>query len=179
MGAFVEAAIRSRLAARTQRRGFGGSLTVSEKAEQESCAIAAAPSYREARMFVAAQAATLEATAWLTAAQVGQLAKWGPSEAGARLAEWSRAGKIFAIRVQSQELFPSYGFDPSDGFMPLKHLANVIKVLSPRKNSWGIAIWFSAVNGVLGGKRPQDLIAERPSAVIAAARDEAQGVLHG
>jgi hypothetical protein len=192
LGAFVEGAIRSKMAARVQRRDFvARSLAASSKAEEAGCYIAADQVvgrlrdvfadalHREARMFATAQAATLEAATWLTAAQVGQLAGWDPSEADARLGQWLREGRIFAIRVESQELFPSYGLDPSGSFMPLNHLADVIKILNPHKDSWGIAIWFAAVNSCLGGKRPQDLLAERPSAVIAAAADEAQGILHG
>ena len=38
---------------------------------------------------------------------------------------------------------------------------------------------FQSVNGFLGGKRPQDLLATDPDRVIAAARDEVLGVLHG
>lgn len=192
LSAFVEGAIRSKLAARVQRRdSVARSLAASSKAEETGCYIAADQVvgrlrdvfadalHREARMFATAQAATLEAATWLTAAQVGQLAGWDPSEADARLGQWLREGRIFAIRVESQELFPSYGIDPSDSFMPLKHLADVITILSPHKDSWGIAIWFASINSFLSGKRPQDMIVDQSSAVIAAAKDEVQGVLHG
>lgn len=179
LGAFVEGAIRSKLATRVQRRDFVARSVAAGQVVGRLRDVFDDALQREARMFATAQAATLEAASWITAAQVGQLAGWDPSEADARLGQWLREGRIFAIRVESQELFPSYGVDPSDSFMPLKHLADVIKILGPHKDSWGIAIWFAGINSFLGGRRPQDLIVRQPSAVIAAAQDEVQGILHG
>jgi len=58
-------------------------------------------------------------------------------------------------------------------------VADVIGILAGHKDGWGMAYWFQSVNGFLGGKRPQDLLATDPDRVIAAARDEVLGVLHG
>ena len=61
----------------------------------------------------------------------------------------------------------------------ISFMADVIGILAGHKDGWGMAYWFQSVNGFLGGKRPQDLLATDPDRVIAAARDEVQGVLHG
>lgn len=63
--------------------------------------------------------------------------RWRVRAALPRIAQWLRGGRIFAIRIESQELFPSYGLDPSGSFMPLNHLADVIKILNPHKDSLG------------------------------------------
>jgi hypothetical protein len=42
-----------------------------------------------------------------------------------------------------------------------------------------LAYWFASVNNSLGGKRPQDLLIDQPQRVVAAAKDQVAGVLHG
>jgi hypothetical protein len=131
-------------------------------------------------MLANAQAATLQAGSWLTAAQIGELAGWTPSEADSHFACWLAQGKILAVvSPTGQELFPAYALDSSNCFAPVQQLADVIQILSPLKNSWGIAIWLASVNSYLSGKRPQDLILHHPEVVIRAAQDEAAGIHHG
>jgi hypothetical protein len=93
--------------------------------------------------------------------------------------KWKKAGQIFAIRHAGVDYFPGYGLDAGAGFRPLKPLASVIEVLAPHKDAWGMAYWFRSDNGMLGGRRPQDLLADAPERVVAAARDEVQPVAHG
>jgi hypothetical protein len=42
-----------------------------------------------------------------------------------------------------------------------------------------VAFWFAGLNSFLDDERPQDLLAFAPEQVLAAARDEIAGVLHG
>ena len=48
-----------------------------------------------------------------------------------------------------------------------------------RKYGWGLAYWFASANSLLGGKRPQDVLATSPDRVLAAAADEMAGIAHG
>ena len=123
---------------------------------------------REAAMLVAARKAVL-----------ASLAGFSPRNPSAQPNKWKRQGQIFAIHHKGIDYFPGFGLDPDRGFRPLKALADVIGILAGHKDGWGMAYWFQSVNGFLGGKRPQDLLATDPDRVIAAARDEVQGVLHG
>ena len=78
------------------------------------------------------------------------------------------------IRHRRSDYFPGYSLDPHAGYRPLKPVAVVLKILSGSKDDWALAYWFASDNSFLGGKRPQDLLAEHPERVIAAAEDELQ-----
>jgi hypothetical protein len=47
------------------------------------------------------------------------------------------------------------------------------------RSSWSIGFWFDGLNSFLDDRRPQDLLASKPEMVIAAARDEMEGLRHG
>lgn len=135
---------------------------------------------RQATMIGKARAAVLEAAEWLTAAQVAELAGLSASNPNAQTTRWKREGKIFSVKQPGEvELFPAYGLDPETGFRPVAALADVIRILGDRKDGWGLAYWFASINSYLSGKRPQDVLAQAPQKVIAAARVEAEGVQHG
>lgn len=133
----------------------------------------------EARMTAEARKGVLESGDWLTAAQIAEMAGFSPNNPSAQPNKWKREGLIFAVRHRGVDYFPSYALDLNAGYRPRKPLATVLKVLGESKDDWGLAYWFASDNSFLGGKRPQDLLAEQPERVIAAAEDERQGVAHG
>ncbi|PRD16363.1 hypothetical protein [Pantoea coffeiphila] len=134
---------------------------------------------KEAAMLVKARKAVLESGDWLTAAELTQLAQLSTANPSAQPNKWKKAGRIFAIHHNGVDYFPAYGLDKDQDFRPLKALAQVIEVFDGHKNGWGMAFWFMTANSFLGGKRPQDLLASQSTKVIAAARDEVQGIEHG
>ena len=134
---------------------------------------------KEAGMLVAARKAVLASDDWLNAAELAQLAGLSPRNPSAQPNKWKKQGQIFAIHHNGVDYFPGYGLDPDNAFRPLKALAGILAVLAPHKDGWGMAYWFMSVNGFLGGQRPQDLLSTDPDCVLAAARDEVMGVLHG
>ena len=134
---------------------------------------------KEAAMLIKARKAVLESGDWLSAVELTQLAQLSTANPSAQPNKWKKAGRIFAIHHNGVDYFPAYGLDQDEGFRPLKALAQVIEVFDGHKDGWGMAFWFLSVNSFLGGKRPQDLLATRPERVIAAARDEVQGIGHG
>ena len=71
-------------------------------------------------------------------------------------------------------VFPAEG-----GASPIPGLKDILSILYPMKNGWGVSFWFISPNALLGGKRPQDLLSTEVNRVILAARDEAVGVTHG
>lgn len=93
--------------------------------------------------------------------------------------EWEADQRIFSIVYESCRFFPAYAFPPQSGASPIPALRDVLSMLRPMKDGWGVSFWFISPNGWLGGKRPRDLLSTEPSLVISAARDEAVGVVHG
>lgn len=133
----------------------------------------------EARMTAEARKAVLESGDWLTAVQVAEAAGFSSTNPSSQPNKWKKDGLIFAIRHRGIDYFPGYAFDPQAGYRPVKMLAKVLKVFDNAKDDWELAYWFASLNSFLGGKRPQELLAEQPERVVAAAQDEVEAVAHG
>ncbi len=133
---------------------------------------------REAEMLAFAMVAVFEDADWLTAAQVAAIAGSTEKDLSAKLQEAAADGAIFFIRRSGNDYFPGYALDPEQCYRPYQAIRTVIEQLTPAKNGWSLAFWFQSINSFLGGKRPMDLLAERPDEVIAAAADESMGITH-
>ena len=133
---------------------------------------------KEARMMLRAKEAVLNGADWLTAAQVASIAGLSQKNPSAQLHKWKRDGAIFAIRRNGVDYFPGYALDPANEYRPYRSFKKVLEQFGESKDGGGLAYWFQSVNSFLSGKRPIDLLAKNPDAVIAAAADEAMGVLH-
>ena len=82
-----------------------------------------------------------------------------------------RERKIFALSHQNTIHVPSFQFDEKGH--PRPAVAKVIQILGKDTSDWGLALWFTAANGWLDGKRPVDLLRDEPEEVIQAAEQEA------
>lgn len=133
----------------------------------------------EARMTAAARKAMLLGANWLTAAQIAEIAGLSSTNTSAQPNKWKKEGRIFAIHQEGSDYFPGYGLDPKTGYRPVKALAEILGVFEGTRDGWGLAYWFGSVNSYLGGKRPQDLLIQSPSRVLAAARSEMAEIAHG
>jgi hypothetical protein len=133
----------------------------------------------ELHMLTNARQAVLASADWLTAAEVAQRASGSPTDVAISAERWQREGRLFAIRPGEVDYFPGYGFDPRDGYCPTKAMCEVLATFACSRDGWGLAYWFASVNSYLGGQRPQDLIATDPERVVAAAKVEMEGVIHG
>ncbi|MCL4182326.1 MAG: hypothetical protein KJ011_02655 [Burkholderiaceae bacterium] len=134
---------------------------------------------KEAAMLARSRKAVLGGADWLTAAQVAELAGLSATNPSTQPNKWKRQGQIFAVHHNGVDYFPGYGLDPQAGWRPRKAMKRVLEVFGDNKDGWGLAYWFASVNSLLGGRRPQDVLATEPERVIAAAQDEIQDVVHG
>lgn len=142
------------------------------------------PSYKliEAKMTADARSAVLNTGQYLTAVQVAEMAGFSKTNPSAQPNRWKQDGMIFAVNHNGVDLFPGYALEPATKYRPYKTVADVIKVFENRKDAWALAYWFASVNSFLGGVRPQDMLAQHPDRVIAAAKDEfgeLTGSVHG
>jgi hypothetical protein len=133
----------------------------------------------EARMMVDAKTTILKSGDLVTAGEIAKLAGYSPNNPSAQPNRWKRDGAIFAIHYKGTDYFPMYALNPDENYRPYKALAEVLRTFGEAKDSWGLAFWFAGVNGFLDDERPQDLLGAHPEEVIAAARDEMEGVQHG
>ncbi|SDP02657.1 hypothetical protein SAMN04490202_2616 [Pseudomonas reinekei] len=95
------------------------------------------------------------------------------------LSVWVGESRIFKIEYDGCSLFPSYAFSTKASITPQAGLQEVVTILSQMKGGWAMAFWFISPNSFLGGRRPQDLLAQMPHQVVLAAQDEVEGNTHG
>ncbi len=132
----------------------------------------------EAEMKAAAITKILESGDLVTAADIARLAGYSSSNPSSQPNRWKKAGLFFAVPHKGADYFPLYALDPQNGYKPYPVVSKVLSALK-NKDAWGNAFWFASLNGYLGGKRPQDLLATDPERVLGAAEDEAVGLQHG
>lgn len=123
--------------------------------------------------------AVLEGVEWLSAKQLCIFAGFGFNPPNNFPRQWREEHRIFSIELRGVEHFPSYVLDPTHGYQPFEALAKVIEIFGDTRDGWGLASWFLVANSYLDGRRPQDLLANQPERVIAAAQDEQRGMVHG
>src|ERR1700731_462948 len=133
----------------------------------------------QARMMVDAKSAILNSGDLLPAGEIAKLAGYSANNPSAQPNKWKRDGAIFAIHHKGTDSFPIYALNPDENYRPYKAVADILRVFDDTKDSWGLAFWFAGLNSFLDDQRPQDLLAADPERVIAAAKDEVEGVQHG
>ena len=125
----------------------------------------------QARRNAEARRRFLEEFAALTSGEVADLAHSRASNRASLANRWRDEGKVFAVRVGDQQLYPAFQFD--DHGRPLNVIAAALKHFGEGALSdWQTALWFTSANGWLGGKRPVDLLKDQPVAVAEAASRE-------
>lgn len=135
--------------------------------------------FKERNMAISAMQGLLISTSWITTQDLKALQNSALGHSNEDPNDWERLGLIFSIEMYGVKLFPFYALNPDVGYVPVKILMEILGIFSDQKGSNAIAFWFASVTGVLGGKRPQDLLRSHPELVLAAAKDYALGITHG
>ena len=133
----------------------------------------------QASMQAEARAHVLGSGDYVRASEIAKLAGYSENNPSAQPNKWKREGAIFAIEHNGADYFPLYGLDPEKSYKPYPPLAEVLAVFHGARSGWSIAFWFAGLNSFLDDRRPQDLLATNPNLVVAAARDEMEGLQHG
>lgn len=120
--------------------------------------------------------AVLRGTEWLTSLEVGQRQNPGATNLHAVGSRWKSERKVFFIEHRGLTLFPKYIFDELGN--PLPAVAELLEIFAGYR-PFRIASWFESTNSMLGGRRPREMLASDPKAVVEAARDHVVGPVHG
>lgn len=88
-------------------------------------------------------------------------------------------GEIFSVEYQGLAYYPDYAFLDNEDAILIAGLAEVITVLRPSRDGWGMAFWFRSPNNFLGGQRPEDVLHQAPQAVFSAACVEIDDFMPG
>ncbi len=123
-----------------------------------------------AQRLAEARATLLAEFGAFTSEDLHRLAGSRASNRAALAADWRKARRVFAVEHQGRTLFPAFQFD-AEG-KPLPVIREVLAALGDRHFGWPTALWFTASNGWLDGRRPVELLVADPGAVVAAAARE-------
>jgi hypothetical protein len=83
-------------------------------------------------------------------------------------ARWRKEGRLFGVPYQGQTVYPRFQFD-DDGELRTV-VADVLAHLPvDRMSPWEVALWWTASNGWLRGRRPVDLLDGDGEALVEAA----------
>lgn len=135
--------------------------------------------FREAIMLAEARQLILQDGDWVTAAGLSQLTGLEPAALAAGLQIWLHDDRLISFSHRGLEYFPVFAFGDSTEYRPTPEFGKVVKVLSEKKDGWGIAFWFASSNTFLGGKRPKDLLRSTPERVCCAAEEEVSRPIDG
>jgi len=120
--------------------------------------------------------AVLQGTEWSSAAEIGQRLDAKAANPHAAVSRWQQSGRIFGIDHRGKKIYPAYIFDAT--WQPLPAVKRILAVLDGY-SPFRVAAWFESPHSSLGGKRPREVIASDPEAVVAAAEDHKVGAVHG
>jgi hypothetical protein len=131
----------------------------------------AAAALLQARRNAAARQQFLDEFPSLNSAEVADAAMSKASNRASLANRWRDEGKVFAIRVGDQQLYPAFQLDEQG--RPLDVIASILDTLRPgHLSDWQIALWMTSPTGWLGGRRPVELLADEPSLALEAAERE-------
>ena len=129
----------------------------------------------QARRNAEARRELLEEFPALTSAEVADAANSRAANRASLANRWREEGKIFAIRLGDQQLYPAFQFDGHG--RPLAVITTVLERLDESHlNDWQTALWFTSPTGWLGGRRPVDLLRDQPDDVALAAAREVESL---
>lgn len=120
--------------------------------------------------------AVLNGASWATSKEVGTRADANAANKHALASRLLKDGRVFAIERAGHKEFPDYAFDPLGNPVPaMREVLGILTGYSPFR----LASWFESRSSRLGGRRPREVLATDPEAVIAAARAHLLGPVHG
>ena len=132
----------------------------------------------EAQMAARAQARVLKSNEFYKALDINKLTSASVRNPSGALNRWKQNHQIFAIERKGTDYYPIYALSQEDGYKPYPEMKEILKTLGT-KTSWGLAFWFDSPNSYLRNRSPKELMKTDRQLVLAAARNEAAGVLHG
>ena len=134
---------------------------------------------QQAGMLVDAKVQIIESGDYVRAADIARLAGYSENNPSAQPSKWKREGTIFTLEHNGVDYFPLFALNPEKNYKPYQGLGQILEVFNGTKSGWGLAFWFAGLNSFLDDERPQDVLATAPELVLAAAKDEMEGLQHG
>ena len=124
----------------------------------------------QARRNSAARMELIQELGLLTSAEIAALNDSQAENRSALASRWKAEGKVFSVTHRGKDYFPGFQFDPQQ--RPRQAMVGRPVEALGGARGWETALWFTAANGYLDGRRPVDLLDEEPRKVVEAAAYE-------
>jgi hypothetical protein len=124
----------------------------------------------QARRNAEARSALLQEFGALRSQDVAELAGSRASNRAALANRWRAEGRVVAVPVGDELLYPGFQFTGEGREHPAVGAALRWLRSDPHATDWQAALWFATPTSWLGGRRPVDLLDDDPDAVVEAAR---------
>lgn len=131
------------------------------------------PQVLQARRNAVARDELLSEFGALTSGHIGTIAGSKSPNRAALAHRWNIDRRVFAVPHQGASYYPGFQFSAEGQKLPA--IGQILEILGDRLGQWELALWFTARNGWLGGRRPVDLLESDPARVLDAAEREAAG----
>jgi hypothetical protein len=125
----------------------------------------------QARRNAYARRRFIEQWGGFTSEEAAELAGSTAKNRAATASRWKQTRRVFAVPYAGKTNFPAFQFDQNGEPKPVIH--DILGVLQKHYGPWEIGLWFTAANGILGGRRPVDVLDKDSGKVLAAAQYEA------
>lgn len=123
---------------------------------------------RQARRNATARTELLREFGALTSEQIGDEHSRARNR-HALAARWRKEGRVLGVPYHGRTVYPGFQFDPTSGELRPAVRAVLSRLPIGRMSEWEVALWWTAANGWLGGRRPVDLLDDDPDGIVAAA----------
>jgi hypothetical protein len=109
---------------------------------------------------------------WLTTAEVDNELdrQLGQDHVTGTTAKLRRSRSLFGVRTSRGYIYPGVQFDPVNGQV-LPVVPELLALLPSEEDGWANIFWLFQPRRSLQGRRPADMLATKPAAVLQAARD--------
>jgi hypothetical protein len=95
-------------------------------------------------------------------------ARGNRSNPSAALGKYKRKGRIFSVRSGKRDLYPTFQFADNTA-EPLPVIEEILQAVPKEAQGWPLLSWFEAKNVLLSDRKPSQVLASEPDAVLRAA----------
>ena len=95
-------------------------------------------------------------------------ARGNRSNPSAALGKYKRKGRIFSVRSGKRDLYPAFQF-ADNTVEPLPIIEEILQAVPKEAQGWPLLSWFEAKNVLLSDRKPSQVLASEPDAVLRAA----------
>lgn len=138
-----------------------------EDKKEDASAVRAAPNYDPFQKAIEVREKLRQSVRFTNSATWAK-ARGVRSNPSAALGKYKQKRRIFSVRSGRSDLYPTFQFGENNA-EPLPIIEAILKVVPKEAQGWPLLSWFEAKNVLLNDRKPSEVLASDPNAVLRAA----------